>query len=60
MPLINCEVKLTLKWRKHCVLATDCLDNTDFGLNKIIFTTKDTKSYVSVVTLFAKKTIENY
>lgn len=60
MPLINCEVKLTLKWAKHCLLATDSLDNTDFGLNKIIFTTKDTKSYVSVVTLLAKKIIENY
>ena len=52
MTLITCKVELKLKWKKHCVLTvagTD--DNNDVNSDNIIFTIKDTKLYVSVVTL---------
>ena len=52
MPLINCKVELKLKW--SCVLAAPGTDNTNVNRNNIIFTIKDTKSYVPVVTLSAK------
>ena len=56
MPLINCKVELKLKWTKNCVLAAagaDIIDNNNNNAN-IIFTIKDTKLYVLVVTLSAK------
>ena len=43
MPLINCEIKLNLTWKKECVLSTDD-GNAAFIIN-------DTKLYVPVVTL---------
>ena len=43
MPLINCEIKLNLTWKKKCVLSTD-VDDAVFIIN-------DTKLYVPVVTL---------
>ena len=43
MPLINCKIKLTLTWKKECLLSTDA-DNAVFIIN-------DTKMYVPVVTL---------
>ena len=43
MPLINCEVKLNLTWKKECVFSTYD-DPTVFIIN-------DTKLYVPVVTL---------
>ena len=55
MLLINLEVELKLKWTKYCVL----LQNTNANPNNIIFTIKDTKLYVSGVTLSARE-IKNY
>ena len=43
MPLINCEIKLNLTWKKECVLSTD--DGNE------VFIINDTKLYVLVVTL---------
>ena len=42
MPLINSKVEISLDWRENCILST------------AIFTTTDTKLYVSVVTLLAE------
>ena len=41
MPLINCKVELKLKWTKYCV----------YNPNDFVFTIKETKLYVPVVTL---------
>ena len=46
MALINCKTELKPKWTKHCVLATGGNSNYDANSNNIIFTIKDTKSYV--------------
>ena len=54
MPLINCKIELKIKWTKHCVLAAVGSDNTNDNLNNVVFTIKDTKLYVPVVTLSAK------
>ena len=56
MPLINCKIELKLKWTKYCVLSTAAADNINGNNddNNIIFTIKDTKLYVSVVTLSAR------
>ena len=54
MPLINCKVELKLTWTKHFFLATGSIDNTNLDPNNIMFTIKDTKLYVPVVTLSAK------
>ena len=54
MPLINCKVELKLKWTKYCVLSAAGAANANADSNNIIFTIKDTKLYVSVVTLSAK------
>ena len=54
MPLINCKVELKLKWTKYCVLSAAGADSDNANPNNIIFTIKDTKSYVPVVTLSAK------
>ena len=51
MLLINGKVELKLRCTKYCVLSAggnDVLDNND---NNIIFTIKDTKLYLPVVTL---------
>ena len=56
MPLINCKVKLKLKWTKYRVLSAagaDNVINNNANGNNIIFTIKDTKLYVPVVTLSA-------
>ena len=67
MPLINCQVELKLKWTKYCVLYAAGADNVNGNVNdnangnNIVFTIKDTKLYVPVVTLSArlsKKTIK--
>ena len=52
MPIINCKVEWKLSWSKHCVLSVVGTYNVngDNGDNNIIFTIKDTKLYVSVVT----------
>ena len=54
MPLINCEVELTLKWTNRYVLSAIANDNDDGNSNNITFTTKDTRLYAPVVTLSAK------
>ena len=52
--MISCKVELKLKWAKYCVLAAAGNDNTNTNLDNIIFSRKDTKLYVPVVTLLAK------
>ena len=55
MPLINCKVKLKLKWTTYRVLSVGCngiLNNIDS--DRIVLTIKDTELYVPVVTLSAK------
>ena len=54
MPLINCKVKLKLKWINHCFLSVIGNYNDDANSNNITFTIKDTKLYVRVITLSAK------
>ena len=54
MPLITCKVILKLKWAKYCVLSATGNDNTNANPNNIIFTIKDTKLNVPLVTLSAK------
>ena len=43
MSLINCKIKLSLTWKKECVLSTDAGD--------AVFIINDTKMYVAVLTL---------
>ena len=55
MPLINCKLKLKLKWTKYCVFSAagnDNLNNNDHDIddNNFILTIKDTKLYVPAVT----------
>ena len=52
MLLINCKVELKRKWKKYCVLAAAGADNKES--NNVVFTIKDTKLHVLVVTLSAK------
>ena len=54
MPLIDCKEELKLKWEKYYVLSAVGSDNTNANTNNIIFTIKNTKLYVPVVTLLAK------
>ena len=56
MPLINCNVELKLKRRKHCVFSTGGTENdvNDNDNDNNIFTIKDTKLYVPVVTSSAR------
>ena len=57
MPLINCQIELKLKWTKYCVLSAAGNDTEITNANNangIIFTIKDTKLYVPVVTSSAK------
>ena len=43
MPLVNCEIKLNLTWKRECVLST--------GAGEAVFIINDTKLYVPVVAL---------
>ena len=54
MPLINCKVVLKRKWTKYCVLSAAGADNANANSCNIIFTIRETKLYVPVVTLSAK------
>ena len=54
MSLIICKIELKLKWTKYCVLSAAGNDNANVNPNNIIFTIKDIKLYVPVVTLSAK------
>ena len=53
IPLINCKVKLTLKWTRYCVLSVNGNDNVNDNdnANNIIFTIKEAKLYVPFVPL---------
>ena len=61
MPLINCEVKLKLRQTKHCVSSVlgNEDDTSNANYNKYIFTIKDTKLHVPVIT-YEQKAIKNY
>ena len=53
--LLNCKVELKLGWTKYCVFSvagTDNVNGNDY--DNIILTIKDTKLYVSVLTLSAR------
>ena len=57
MPLINCKGGLKVKWAKYCVLSAAGNENeneNDNNANNIIFTVKNPKLYVPVVTLSAR------
>ena len=54
MPLIYCKIELKLKQTKYCVLSSVAGDNNDANSNNVIFTIKDPKLYVPVVTLSAR------
>ena len=54
VPLINCNVEFKINWTKHCVLPAADNDNTNGSPDNIIFTIKDTKLCLPVVTLSAK------
>ena len=52
MPLITCKVELKLWWTKYCVLSVAGTDTSNgYNNDNIIFTVKDMKLYVPVVTL---------
>ena len=57
MPLIDLKVEFKLKWKKYCVLSAAGADNVSNNVNdnasgnNIIFTIKDIKLHVSIVTL---------
>ena len=53
MPLINCKIKLKLKWTNHWVLARLGVNKANVNDNNI-FIIKDTNLYVPVITLPAK------
>ena len=54
IPLINCKVELKLKWTSYCILSAAGADNDNANGNNTIFTSKDTKVYVPVMTLSAR------
>ena len=64
MPLINCEVSLTLTWSKNCVVTSKATRKVDHDTNPAVdeinnptnatFKITDTKLYVPVVTLSAE------
>ena len=58
--MINCKIELKLRWTNHCVLSAAGSDNDDANPNNIIFTIKDTKWYVPVVTLSADDYAKRY
>ena len=53
MPLINCKVKLSLKWIKNCVLTTAPINTGTeaTGADSATFKITNAKLYVPVVTL---------
>ena len=52
--MINCKIKMKLKWAKYCLLYGNGNDNANDNPNNIILTIKDTKLCVPVVTLLPK------
>ena len=55
MLLTNCKTELKLCPTKHCVLASAGVEHIDANSSNIIFTIKDPKLFVLVVTLSAKR-----
>ena len=55
MPLINCKIELKLKLTNNCVLSAAGADNGNANSNNFIFTIKNTKLYVHVVTWSARE-----
>ena len=49
MTLINCKIKLSLKWIENCWLTIN--PNANNNINKATFTITDAKLYVPIVTL---------
>ena len=56
MPLINCKVKLSLRWIENCVLTTAEIgaNANATGANSTIFKITDAKHYAPIVTLSAE------
>ena len=56
MPLINCEVELSLNWIENCVLSTAQTDaNADnTSADSATFKTTEAQLYVPIVTLSAE------
>ena len=59
MPLINCKVKLKIKWTKYCVLSAAGADKVNGNViddinGNNVFPIKGTKLYAPVVTLSAR------
>ena len=54
IPLVNCKIELKLKWTNYCVLSAVGTDHENDRDNNIIFTIKDPKLYVPVVTISAR------
>ena len=57
MPLVNRRAELKLRWTRYSILSASGNKNNineDANVNNIIFTIKDTKIYVPVVTLSAR------
>ena len=52
--MINCKIKLKLRWITYCVLSAGSDDNANVNTNSIVFTLKYRKIYVSVKTLSPK------
>ena len=50
MPLINCEISLTLTWSENCVISSP-IEKTEFAIT-------DTKLYVPVATLSTEDNIK--
>ena len=53
MPLINFKVELKVEWAKYCALPAVGADNANANPDYIIFSIKDPKLYLSLVTLSA-------
>ena len=54
MPLINCEIRLQLKWSKKCILLAGTAAN-----QVPEFTITDTKVYVHVTTLSTQDNVNS-
>ena len=55
MPLIHCEINLTLTWSANCVIIY-----TNVANQNPRFEITETKFYVPVVTLSTQEFLENY
>ena len=58
VPSIKCKIKWKLRWANLCILSAAGADNDDANSN-IIFLLKETKLFVPVVILSAKKNKKN-